>query len=176
MAASDDPICPVCLGTPRNSITTPCNHVYCYLCLKSVLHTTQGHGSFECPYCRQPLTGSVLQNPDAETYEDDMGGAADSKAPRDLWLYRAKSNGWWLFDDDTMDYIEDKYKSYEAGHGMPNFELRVCGILFDINLERLEQRNIQTDVVRKITRVEEGTDLDQINIRGRAGVSYKKQD
>ncbi|XP_013922835.1 PREDICTED: E3 ubiquitin-protein ligase RNF213 [Thamnophis sirtalis] len=39
--------CPICLGDPRDPVNLPCDHVYCYDCIKQWL----GPGQMSCPLC-----------------------------------------------------------------------------------------------------------------------------
>ncbi|XP_025032245.1 E3 ubiquitin-protein ligase RNF213-like, partial [Python bivittatus] len=39
--------CPICLGDPRDPVNLPCDHVYCYDCIKQYLVL----GQMFCPYC-----------------------------------------------------------------------------------------------------------------------------
>lgn len=160
-------VCAICLEHPTFAVVTPCGHTFCYLCLKGVLHT--GH-QFQCPYCRTPLNSSVLQN-----LEDELHRDADV-AQQPIWLYRAKSSGWWLFDKETTEVLEKVYHEHTGQGVSPVFDLRICGILFEMNVETMKQTNKTNGAVRKIQRVAQGTDLTHINIRGVAGVAYTDDD
>ncbi|XP_039201899.1 E3 ubiquitin-protein ligase RNF213-like isoform X2 [Crotalus tigris] len=39
--------CPICLGDPRDPVNLPCDHVFCYDCIKQWL----GPGQMICPFC-----------------------------------------------------------------------------------------------------------------------------
>ncbi|KAL7856382.1 hypothetical protein AOLI_G00199860 [Acnodon oligacanthus] len=45
--------CPICLDLLKKTVTIPCGHICCIMCIKNCSDQTGGYG---CPQCRQTFT------------------------------------------------------------------------------------------------------------------------
>lgn len=50
--------CAVCLQTSIHPVRLPCNHIFCFLCVKGVTIQSQ-----RCPMCRREIPQSYLEHP-----------------------------------------------------------------------------------------------------------------
>lgn len=85
--------CPICLMTPVHPIKLPCNHVFCFLCIKGA-SLQQGPNS-KCAICRADIPEAVIRNPqviDASKLEKDPPKAASGYR----WFYESRTGGKFL--------------------------------------------------------------------------------
>ena len=89
--------CAICLETTNLTLTIPCHHRFCFLCLKGVL-------DFRCPLCRRAFDKELLDKPAIKVLP------VPKSEPH--WAYSSRNireAKWWLFDDRTSAFIENKF-------------------------------------------------------------------
>ena len=116
-------ICEICLQILQLPLNLPCNHVFCYLCLKGQVGNT-------CPTCETPYDQKLIQKPEIRTFVPES-----HKKP--VWLYKT-SNAfdieWWLYDDRTNDIIEKAHQAKED-----QLEVKILNKTFKIDLKNKTQ-------------------------------------
>lgn len=88
-APTEDVACPICLMKPVHPIKLPCNHVFCFLCIKGA--SLQGPNS-RCAICRAAIPASVIVNPqliDAKELQKEPPKAASGYR----WFYESRASG-----------------------------------------------------------------------------------
>ena len=150
--------CTICWNEPPvNAIRLECNHVFCFLCIKSVASATG-----RCALCRAEI------DQDFEVGEFDLVGEAKFPAGSNdgyFWFYEGK-RGWWLYDADTNKELEEAYQN-----GGKRIEKLIAGQVYVITLRNLSQyQKSDSSRSRKICR----HTLDLDNILGLAGIRNDK--
>lgn len=56
--------CAVCLQPSIHPVKLPCNHIFCFLCVKGVTIQSQ-----RCPMCRREIPQSYLEHPTLVSHE-----------------------------------------------------------------------------------------------------------
>jgi len=56
----EDDVCSVCLDPPVHPVALPCKHVFCFLCVKGLVHSEDTNS--ECTLCRWELGCICLVN------------------------------------------------------------------------------------------------------------------
>lgn len=172
--------CSICYDTLKTNITLSCKHVFCYLCIKTVIQTNNSMGEdSSCPLCREPIDGALLENASGDI--DTLPSRNENFA----WMYEGRKGGWWYYQSDHNAQIEEGYQKYidvqNMGSGgdvviMNNMvNIEVCSKPYTINFETMQQyQSYQANVVgngyyRNIKRVDK-FELD--TSKGVAGVKY----
>ncbi len=135
--------CAVCLQPSIHPVKLPCDHIFCFLCVKGV--TIQ---SRRCPMCRREIPPGYLDHPTLVKDDPLLGGAAalveDSNGPGTetsevddeeeyQWFYQGR-NGWWKYDERTAEELESHFKK-----GEQHCELLIAGFLYCIDFEGMFQ-------------------------------------
>lgn len=149
--------CSICWNEPPvNAIRLDCNHLFCFLCIKSVAAATG-----RCALCRAEI------DKDFDFGEFELVG--EPKLPTGgpngmYWFYEGKT-GWWLYDADTNKELEEAHQN-----GMKQIERLISGQIYVINLVMSKQyQKSEPSRSRKICRRK----LDLDNILGMAGIRDK---
>jgi len=150
--------CAVCLQPSIHPVRLPCNHIFCFLCVKGVTIQSQ-----RCPMCRREIPQSFLEHPALLSSIDldvSRNVPEDAELPAPLetedlkWFYQGR-NGWWEYDERTAQELEHHYKK-----GDKNCELLIAGFLYSIDFENMWQcrrnephrrRQIKRDLVGNVT-------------------------
>lgn len=150
--------CSICWSEPPiNAVQMDCNHVFCYLCIKSVASATGC-----CPLCRSEINvsfdfGEVKLVGDAKLPEGSKDGF--------FWFYKGRK-GWWLYDADTTRELE---AAFEAGK--KRVERLIAGHVYVMSLKRLKQYRKDDELkTRQICREK----LDLNDILGLAGMRNER--
>jgi len=146
--------CAVCIQPSNHPVRLPCNHIFCFLCVKGVTIRSQ-----KCPMCRQAIPQSYLEHPDLVNDPNDQcskqqcqtkdrlsNEEASTSTSADLtsdpqdddeenckWFYQGR-NGWWEYDERTAQDLESHHKK-----GDKSCELLIAGFLYSIDLENMLQ-------------------------------------
>jgi len=162
--------CAVCLQPSIHPVRLPCNHIFCFLCVKGVTIQSQ-----RCPMCRREIPQSFLEHPalisdpeescpTPEEGEQETAGSTSAQAPEteDLrWFYQGR-NGWWEYDERTAQELELHHKK-----GDKNCELLIAGFLYSIDFENMLQcRRNEPNRRRQIKRDLAGNVTDKKGIAG----------
>jgi E3 ubiquitin-protein ligase RNF146 len=145
-----DMVCPICQDKRVHSVTLPCGHLFCFLCIKGVYARQR-----VCPMCRHPIPIDSISHPPSE---GDSGTMDDSPC----WKYQARSEGWWLYEERISTELE---KSYQEG--LKEIHVQISGFTYIVNFETMTQyRQEKPDRVRIIKRETKNEGL----VRGVAGI------
>lgn len=125
---SDDkvPECPVCLQTCVHPVRLPCQHIFCFLCVKGAANQSK-----RCALCRQEIPLDYLNNPSLLRKEDLLRDSSSEDGFS--WFYEGR-NGWWQYDERTSNELEDKYK-----RDIKVFDMLIAGFLYVIDFENMLQ-------------------------------------
>lgn len=104
----EEVVCCICLEDLRKEsrlpVTLPCNHQFCFLCIKGVVLSARA----TCPLCRRDIDPDVLHN--VTVHINKFQTQHDAQAPQ--WAYHGNRFGVWLFDDATNSLLELQYQQY----------------------------------------------------------------
>ncbi|XP_029056635.1 E3 ubiquitin-protein ligase RNF146 isoform X3 [Osmia bicornis bicornis] len=152
--------CAVCLQPCIYPARLPCNHIYCYLCVKGVANQSK-----RCPMCRQEIPPDFLNRPQLVEV-DEAQKESEHFEEEYQWFYEGR-NGWWQYDQRTSHELETAYKQ-----GKRNCELLIAGFLYIADFgSMLQLRRNDPSRRRKIKR-----DLYNVPKKGVAGLRLNHQD
>lgn len=146
--------CPICLQEYVNPVQLPCNHIFCYLCVKGAANTNN-----RCALCRQEISDEFFEKPFLLEKEDEIEIALYDNAYH--WFYEGR-NGWWLYDQRTSEDIEIAYKN-----GQKQLELLIAGHLYMIDFDSMVQ--FRRNDIYKRRRIKRDT-KDNNFIKGVSGI------
>ncbi|KAG7199167.1 hypothetical protein KM043_018051 [Ampulex compressa] len=154
------PECAVCLQPCVHPARLPCNHIYCYLCIKGVANQSK-----RCPMCRQEIPPDFLDKPQLVEL-DEAHKELEYSAEQYQWFYEGR-NGWWQYDQRTSHELETAYKQ-----GKRNCELLIAGFLYIADfVSMLQLRRNDPSRRRRIKR-----DLYNVPKKGVAGLRLNAQE
>ncbi|XP_043501361.1 E3 ubiquitin-protein ligase RNF146 isoform X1 [Polistes fuscatus] len=134
------PECAVCLQPCIHPARLPCNHIYCYLCVKGVANHNK-----RCPMCRQEMPSDFVERP--QLVEVDEVKELERPEEEYQWFYEGR-NGWWKYDSRINKDLETVYELGET-----KCEMLICGILYVIDFEKkCQHRKYQPRYKRNIKR------------------------
>ena len=147
----EDQLCAICQDKRLHPVTLPCEHTFCYLCIKGVF-VRQG----VCALCRQPIPSDAITHPKAPS---TLVSQDTETSPQ--WVYEAKGGGWWLYEERISSELEKSYQSSAT-----EIQIQISGFMYVINFQRMVQyRREKPDRVRRIQRGNE-------HIKGVAGIPF----
>lgn len=127
-----------------------------------------------CPECRHipdrkhirnlcQDTSHIAKIPAGGLYRDIMSRPA-------VWLYEGRNNGWWYYDNELQDILEETWREDETF-----IDWLICGQKVHIDLFNMQQTNLQNNAVRAIMRLthKEIAASDSLLIKGVAGMMPK---
>lgn len=87
-----------------------------------------------------------------------------------VWLYEGRNNGWWYYDYDMQDILEEAWHNGQTEDGV-FLDWLICGQKVNIDLFNMQQTNSNNNAVRAIKRI----NINDINstdllIKGVAGM------
>ena len=96
--------CNLCLNIVNTPIKLPCQHTYCFLCLKYNLIETEQITI--CPVCHDGFNDTNLNSlSNAYIYNESNVNY--------VWLYSSNyNNAWWTYNNESNNKIEKIYKDY----------------------------------------------------------------
>ncbi|CAD1478758.1 unnamed protein product, partial [Heterotrigona itama] len=112
--------CAVCLQPCIYPARLPCNHIYCYLCVKGVANQSK-----RCPMCRQEIPPDFLNRPQLVEV-DEAQKESEHFEEEYQWFYE----GWWKYDSRTSQDLEAIYNL-----GSAQCEILICGMLYVIDFK-----------------------------------------
>lgn len=155
--------CAVCLEKPEPPYSLPCNHIFCYLCLKQAAET----GGMQCPLCRAVIPDFVLE----EAKISDEVFVLEDKAGN--WMYSGRTDGWWFYAPETDDVLEASWGAYQNG-GASSINVDILGRTYVINFENMEQSCASNGTTRNIKRA---VDINEGElVKGLAGLRVMPQE
>ena len=157
------PECVVCLQLCHHPVKLPCNHIFCFLCIKGVAAR-----SHRCALCRAELPDSYFENPivveakEAEVAACIAPKETNDKAATYKWFYEGR-NGWWQYEVRASDQLEQAFQE-----GKQSTEIIIAGFAYIVDIENMVQyrKNYPTRR-RRIKR-----DKAQADKKGIAGLKY----
>ncbi|XP_008204443.1 E3 ubiquitin-protein ligase rnf146 isoform X3 [Nasonia vitripennis] len=164
-AVSAVPECAVCLQLCIHPARLPCNHVFCYLCVKGVANQSK-----RCPMCRQEIPADFLERPqlvdmDQAQQKEAVSTETEESHEEYQWFYEGR-NGWWQYDQRTSLELETAYKQ-----GKRSCELLIAGFLYIADFSSMFQlRRNDHSRRRRIKR-----DLYNVPKKGVAGLRLNNQ-
>ncbi len=130
----------------------PCNHMFCYLCIKGVAARQK-----RCALCRSTIPPGYIDRPSVINKAEIKTTLKRSQdTGTNHWFYESKSGGWWLYEQRTSSEIEKVY----SGGDKRTTEIRIAGFPYVIDFDEMVQyredvpsrrRKIKRDVVKKET-------------------------
>lgn len=148
--------CCICQEKCVNPVRLPCDHIFCYLCIKGVAVR-----NCRCALCRSPIPHGYLDKP-AVVNKDEIKSALKQFATSYSWFYEAKDGRWWMYEHRTSSDIENAYTEHKK-----ILKIQISGFSYVVDFERMvqfregipnRQRRIKRDVVRAA------------NVKGVAGI------
>lgn len=129
-----------------NPVKLPCEHMFCYLCIKGVA-ARRGR----CAMCRRDIPPGYFEQPDVVNKEV-IKSKMDQARNKYHWFYEAKNGGWWMYEERTSSEIEKAYSEKKS-----SLRIQISGFFYVVDFERMVQcrediptrrRNIKRDVER----------------------------
>jgi len=168
--------CKICMTVNHLfPIACPGGHKYCLSCIKglSLSSSPSGRGSISCPTCRHPLPRNYCNdicNDSRQIHEIDKTQLFENILNKDhIWLYEGRNNGWWCFDYEMQDMLEEAHNNEDQ-----DFDWYICGQRIIIDFSTMEQHNTKNNAVRKIQRIK-SEDIGTLLIKGVGGMMPQKQ-
>lgn len=126
----------------------------------------------QCPICRHRPdrkhikdicqdAGQIMKIPGEELYQDI------NSRPY-VWVYEGRNNGWWYFDYDMQDILEEAFIDDQTF-----IDWYICGQKIHIDLFNMQQTNNSNNAVRAIKRLSSNDDNSDLLIKGVAGMMPK---
>ncbi|KAL5262965.1 hypothetical protein ACHWQZ_G008393 [Mnemiopsis leidyi] len=150
----EKPECSICLQTALQPAALPCNHIFCFLCIKGAVH----NGTNSCALCRAPLPRNFIFNPEVIGQSSSSEDNSTEETAADKWYYEGRNGGWWEFDVRTAEQIEALFNDGSCD-GPKTLELMIAGLIFIIDLNAMCQvRKNNPNIRRRIKRDKEIND------------------
>ena len=167
MDPSTNEDCVICLGKMVNSFTLPCDHTFCYMCLKRVAEDRK-----PCPLCNALIPNFVLEK--VKVSEESI----NLKDVVGKWMYSGRNNGWWYYSPEHDEIIEEVWnmaKKYRPDSlGSISLNINILGRLYLIDFDKMTQ-SADSGVIRNIKRVEKFDEGDD-DVKGISGIQVVKND
>ncbi|XP_013792456.1 E3 ubiquitin-protein ligase rnf146-like, partial [Limulus polyphemus] len=145
--------CAICLQSCIHPVKLPCQHIFCFLCVKGVANQSK-----RCAMCRQEIPPSFLETPTLLSVQDLENELVFEDGYQ--WFYEGR-NGWWQFDSRTSVDLETAFKGGET-----RCEVLIAGFLYIVDFEHMIQmRRSDPSRRRRIKR-----DFSTIPKKGIAGI------
>lgn len=130
------PECAICLQRCVHPVRLPCNHIFCFLCVKGA-----SWHSKRCALCRQEIPEDFLDRPvlllpeELKAAAAGVGRTEGTEGGRGdfAWYYEGR-NGWWQYDERTSHELEEAFSK-----GKKSTEMLIAGFLYVADLENLVQ-------------------------------------
>lgn len=144
--------CCICLEECKLPFTLSCSHTFCFLCLKRVWES----GLPYCPLCRKYIN--------REEIEKASNGTLEIKPENELWLYSGRHEGFWVYDLDSQEKLNEGYNNYLLDNENETIALEILGREYTINFNQMTQT--YRGAVRKIKKC-----LPDNKVKGIAGLN-----
>lgn len=154
--------CAVCYDSLQYPLKLPCNHVFCFLCIKGAYFSNQ-----LCPMCRAFIPQNIIQNPrvtnsttntntvQSPNNDDDNSlvsaltqtrqTRSSTRAPNRrsvFWCYEShrQFSTWWKYDERTSNEIEEAYQAHINNLNAPSVvNIQITGSVFCIDFPAKKQ-------------------------------------
>ncbi|XP_077430967.1 E3 ubiquitin-protein ligase rnf146 [Vanacampus margaritifer] len=163
------PECAICLQSCVHPVQLPCQHIFCFLCVKGASWQSK-----RCALCRQEVPDDFLERPTLLSPEElkASAGGRGGEVSDHAWYYEGR-NGWWQYDVRTSRELEDAFSK-----GKKTAEMLIAGFLYVADLENMVQyrrnehgrrRKMKRDVLDIPKKGVAGLRLDTEAVIGAAG-------
>ncbi|KAJ8683637.1 hypothetical protein QAD02_019429 [Eretmocerus hayati] len=146
--SSSVPECAVCLQPCIHPARLPCNHVFCYLCIKGVANQSK-----RCPMCRNEIPADFLERPqllevvEPPVQKEESTSVEEPGSEEWQWFYQGRE-GWWQYDERTSIELETAHKQ-----GLRTYDILIAGFLYTIDFgQMLQHRRNDPSKKRRIKR------------------------
>ena len=148
-------ICGICRESPDLYINLPCNHRFCYLCLKGYMLNNKINR--QCPYCKRDISEDILECAKLPTDID-----IEKKGVK--WYFSGRNGGWWQYDTTSSLQLESMY------HGeKKEFTIDLFSTKYNVDFENMTQQSEENFMLRSIKRIDHSIETLE-NIKGIAGL------
>lgn len=147
---SDSQVCCICQEKSVNPVVLPCDHVFCFLCMKGVAARQR-----RCALCRSAIPPGYVETPSLINRDEIKSKLEESQGTGTYhWFYEARGGGWWLYEQRASAEIE---KVYSEGDRR-TVRLQIAGFTYIIDFDDMVQyregipsrrRKIKRDVVKE---------------------------
>ena len=136
----------MCQEASVNPVRLPCQHIFCYLCIKGVAAR-----SGRCALCRERIPPGYLDKPTVMNKEE-IKSKLEQSTDSYHWFYEAKNGGWWMYEERASSEIEKAYTNNEK-----NLRIQISGFFYKVDFEEMVQyredipsrrRKIKRDLVQ----------------------------
>lgn len=153
---STEELCCICQDKCVNPIKLPCDHIFCYLCVKGV--AARGN---RCALCRQIIPLGYLEDTRSVINKEQLKLKME-ESKNTTWFYEAKNGGWWMYEQRTSVDIERAFSENKK-----SLRLQISGFYYIVDLEgmvqyREDHPNRRRSIKRDVLRVE--------SVKGIAGI------
>lgn len=154
-------ICPICSDSSKHPCILPCNHTFCYLCIKQYVNVAlkQHEIMFSCPICRASTNRNVL-------YDRSTTHTETSESFSDAWKYEARSGGWWYFSSEHSALLSEAHLSNNM-----NTTLNILGITYQIDFSKMIQTH-PSGSTRRIMQPS-GQNSSNVDVLGVCGLNFE---
>ncbi|KRX80651.1 E3 ubiquitin-protein ligase [Trichinella sp. T6] len=135
-SSEDNPCCICYEDVPLYPVVLPCQHSYCFLCIKG----TALNNGFLCPLCRRQFSADyflkpkLLQDLAAKQNSNNRGDLSQLSVQSEWsWFYEGR-NGWWRYDERSNEFIEFAYQQNRQ-----SVEIVIAGKCYIIDFMKLQQ-------------------------------------
>ena len=153
--AEHNVICCICREHCVNPVKLPCQHLFCYLCLKGVAARNN-----RCALCRETIPFGFL-NKLVVLNKDEIAALTNSC----VWFYEAKNGGWWMYEHRVAEEIEKAFNDKKE-----QTHIQISGFLYTVDLVSMVQ--YRDDRPSRKRRIKRGGVREE-SIKGVAGLLIK---
>lgn len=163
--------CCICLDRIKLPYKLDCNHTYCFLCLKTLYIKSNND---VCPLCRKPISTKIFEDSLSQKTETNCSSSSEVNIK---WIYSGRNSGWWYYDFQTNELIEQNYQKYmkNSDEISPRFEIYLFYNKYTIDFSNMVQISSNNSYKRNIKRIEdkEVEDKNIYDIKGIAGLKIE---
>ena len=117
-------ICKICNEVSSLPYKLNCGHIYCFICLKSVIN----NGNSSCPQCNIFISDDLTKVKINDLYKYTV----DYR--KIFWVYSSNfANHWWCYNNDSNIQIENIYNDYKS-----RLDIKKGLHTIDVNLSNIE--------------------------------------
>ncbi|CAG4950188.1 unnamed protein product [Colias eurytheme] len=126
MENTQDQDCAVCMQKYNHPAKLPCDHIFCFLCVKGVMRRNHN-----CPMCRTPIPLDYLDNP---VFINEIENEVVEFENDKYWWYYEGRDGWWSYDERSNDDLESDFNA-----GKAECKLLVAGAIYCVDFNSMIQ-------------------------------------
>ena len=175
--------CAICLEPCMQPIKLPCNHIFCFLCIKGI---TFNHHQHVCPMCRCEIEQKYVDNPSliaVNLEHKNLKRPSSDNEQKFQWFYSG-AKGWWEYDERTALDIDRAYDVFVSQKQMKKrrkkkpdknvtnigsdaYEIMIAGLIYIIDFQNMTQyQRDRPEKKRSIKREIRGSVMDCKGVAG----------